>query len=185
MWFNIIKREAPQWKAFFENDIKEHLDKITIRVFGMIDGRQSDTIEDTIKRRKAFNNKMGYLNREFPTYDENVYYDLPRKYNIPMSAAAFIFESYKGPNPIKDVESYNKAIKKDLEDKQKAKQKERLNRRPPRKKGQDPRKKQKGQKKTRSQRQASAQYVRDKEDRKYRAARDTEQRRLRDERRGL
>ena len=114
--------------------------------------------------------------------------ELADKYNIPKNAELLIRQSQLGKKPIRNIKSYNAAVKEKKDKAKKtfeAKQKERMNR-PRRKKGQDPkRKKQQRQKKTRSQRQASAQHVRDKEMRRDRAARDEEQRRLRNERRGL
>lgn len=179
VWFKIIKREKPKWGEFFKHDIQEYLDETTLDIFGA----SGETIEEVIKRRKEYNKKRGYPNREFPTYNEDLYYYLPRKYNIPMNAAEFIFESYKGPNPIKDIESYNKAIRADLEARQKAKQKARTSGN--RTRGQRKQYKQPPQKKTRSQRQATSQRKQNEQARRDRERREDEQRRFRNERRGF
>jgi len=174
MWFKVIKREKPKWEEFFKYDIQKYLDMMTLDIYGY----KGEKMEDVIKRRKEI-----FKEKDFPDYKAAGYYSLSRALNIPESSAKFIFKSYKGPNPIKDIESYNKAIRADLEARQKAKQIARTSGN--RRKGQRKQNRQAPQKKTRSQRQAASQRKQNKQARQDRERREDEQRRFRNERRGL
>ena len=176
MWFKVIKREKPKWEEFFKYDIQKYLDMMTLDIYGY----KGEKMEDVIKRRKEI-----FKEKDFPDYKAAGYYSLSRALNIPESSAKFIFKSYKGPNPIKDIESYNKAIRADLEARQKAKQIARTSGRYKGKKGQRKQNRQTSQKKTRSQRQAASQRKQNKQARQDRERREDEQRRFRNERRGL
>ena len=183
MWFDILKggdrrinTVLGQYKAFLEEDIKKYLDEKTLEMYGYGD----DTLEDVIKRRRE-----EFGEKDFPSYKQGGYYELSEKYNIPADFAQRVFRSYRGSNPIKSLEDYDRAKRNEIERKQKAIMRQRQKNRPPRKKGQRKQFKQSRKKKGRSERQASAQKDRDKQSQKDRDYREAERRKLRNIRRGL